>query len=218
MVYNVPSDEPNEDSGAMKLVTTTQMRELEAAAVQAGATWPGLMEQAGWGVAQEAVRLLRAPHGRGVLALVGPGNNGGDALVAARHLHDAGARVALYFWRRADSPDDANRRRCRERDIAEHEASDDPGQADLRHLLESSDLVLDGLLGMGVSRLVEGQLAEIVATVNNISRRPPTTAPQSSAVVLSIDMPTGIHSDSGSRRPSFYRLICPPASTRTAAR
>src|SRR5262245_30748081 len=109
----------------MKLVTTTQMRDLEAGAVRAGATWPGLLEQAGWGVAQEAMRLLRTRPGRNVVVLVGHGNNGGDALVAARHLHDAGARVALYLWRRADSPDDANRRRCRERDIAEHEAAGD---------------------------------------------------------------------------------------------
>jgi NAD(P)H-hydrate epimerase len=183
----------------MKLVTTTQMRELEATAVQAGATWPGLMEQAGWGVAQAAMRLLREPQGRGVVALVGPGNNGGDALVAARHLHDAGARVALYLWRRADSPDDANRRRCRERDIAEHEASDDTGQVDLRHLLESCDLVLDGLLGMGVSRPVEGQLAEIVKTLNAERRtmKDQLNAHRSSFIVLSIDMPTGSHSDSG---------------------
>ena len=89
----------------MKLVTTAHMRQLEQAAVEAGATWSGLMEQAGWGVAQEAMRLLGSAQGRSVLALVGPGNNGGDALVAARHLHDAGARVALYIWRRAESPE-----------------------------------------------------------------------------------------------------------------
>jgi len=183
----------------MKLVTTTQMRELEAAAVRAGATWPGLMEQAGWGVAQEAMRLLGSARGRAVLALVGPGNNGGDALVAARHLHDAGARVALYLWRRAESPDDANRRRCRERDIPEYEASADTGRAELRRMLEACDLVLDGLLGMGISRPVEGELAEIVKTLND-ERRTMKDQPKthrSSFRVLSIDMPTGIHSDSG---------------------
>jgi NAD(P)H-hydrate epimerase len=180
------------------------MRELEAAAVRSGATWPGLMEQAGWGVVQEAMYLLGSPRERAVLVLVGPGNNGGDALVAARHLHDAGAKVALYLWRRAESPGDANRRRCRERDIVEHEASADAGRAELRHLLESCDLVLDGLLGMGISRAVESELAEIVNLVNDASGRPPTASArssvvgrQSSVVVLSIDIPTGIHSDSG---------------------
>src|SRR5690349_6081364 len=102
----------------MKLATTAQMRALEQAAVDTGATWENLMEQAGWGMAQEAMHLLGAARGQHVLVLVGPGNNGGDALISARHLHDAGARVVLYLWRRTDTPDDANRRRCHERDIA----------------------------------------------------------------------------------------------------
>src|SRR5262245_7199435 len=183
----------------MKLVTTARMRALEQAAVDAGATWESLMEQAGWGVAQEALGLLGAAQGRNVLALVGPGNNGGDALVSARHLHDAGARVALYVWRRADTPDDANRRRCHERDIAEVEASDDPGQATLRHLLTTCDLVIDGLLGMGISRPVTGDLAEIVKTLNEErgTMNDQLNAPRSSFLVLSIDVPTGVDSDTG---------------------
>src|SRR4051812_1322070 len=111
----------------MKLVTTTQMRALEQAAVDAGATWPGLMEQAGWGVAQVVIQLLGTLQDRRILVLIGPGNNGGDGLVAARHLHDGGAHVSLVIWRRDDSPDDANRRRCAERAIATYALADDPG-------------------------------------------------------------------------------------------
>ena len=183
----------------MRVVTTARMRALEQAAVDGGATWDGLMEQAGWGVAQEAIRLLGAARGRHVLALVGPGNNGGDALVGARHLRDAGARIALYIWRRADSPDDMNRRRCHERDIAEVEASDDTDQAALRHLLATCDLVIDGLLGMGISRPVIGELADIVKTVNaeRGTMKNRLTVHRSSFSVLSIDMPTGVHSDTG---------------------
>ncbi len=173
----------------MKLVTTAEMRALEQFAVDAGATWHGLMEQAGWGVAQEVIRLLGVPRGRRVLALIGPGNNGGDGLVVARHLADAGARVALYLWRRADDPGDLNWRRCRERDIAEYTAADDPELAELRRLLAEADIVVDALLGMGVSRNVEGQLAAIVAAVND-ARDP-------GRPVVSIDLPTGIDSDSG---------------------
>src|SRR6476660_8204842 len=99
---------------ASKLVTTAEMRALEQAAVDSGATWPGLMEQAGWGVAQAAMQLLGDAAGKRVLVLVGPGNNGGDGLVVARHLHDAGADVTLYLWRRA-TQEDPNGQRCRER-------------------------------------------------------------------------------------------------------
>jgi NAD(P)H-hydrate epimerase len=217
MVYNTPRSHLKRMRAAMKLVTTVQMRQLEHAAVDAGATWPALMEQAGWGVAQEAMRLLGSVQSRRMVALVGPGNNGGDALVAARHLHDAGAHVTLYLWRRAESPEDANLRRCRERDIAEYQASADPQRAELRRQLETCDLVLDGLLGMGISRPIDGELAAIVAAVNAAkelrvkSQEPPISgpvlgrAPSGSFSILSIDMPTGVHSDSGAIMGSAIR-------------
>lgn len=172
----------------MKLVTAEQMRALEAAAVAAGATWPGLMEQAGWGVAQVALARL-AGRARRALVLVGPGNNGGDGLVVARHLHDAGLRVALYLWRRAGPDADANWQRCRQRGIAEHTAADDAGQAALRELLGAADLVVDALLGAGVSRPVAGELAAIVGAANAPRRAP--------ALTIAIDLPTGVDADSG---------------------
>jgi NAD(P)H-hydrate epimerase len=193
----------------MKLVTTAQMRALEQRAVDDGATWSGLMEQAGWGVAQEAMRLLGTAHGKRVLTLVGPGNNGGDGLVASRHLHDAGAEVTIYLWRRAESRDDANWLRCRERGISEQQASADPDRAELRRLLAVCDLVTDALLGAGIGRPVEGDLADIVRVVNKAgeprtkSREPelrrsvdPASA-RSRFSVLAVDLPTGVHSDSG---------------------
>ncbi len=199
----------------MHIPTTAQMRALEQGAVDAGATWSGLLEQAGWGVAQEALRLLGDASGRVVLVLVGPGNNGGDGLVAARHLHDAGARVTLYLWRRTKPQSDPNWLRCRERAIPELAASEDPGAQTLGGLLPEAALVVDALLGMGISRTVGGDLAEIVRAVN----ARPQTGPRTDATprqtpsgqrpggqrldlrpapwVLSIDLPTGIHSDSG---------------------
>jgi len=182
----------------MQLVTTEQMRHLEQRTVDAGATWAGLMEQAGWGVAQEGLRRLGNPQERRVLILVGPGNNGGDGLVVARHLHDAGAQVSLYIWKRNESPEDANRRRCRRRDIPEIAAADDADRTHLRQLLTEADLIVDALLGMGTSRPVAGDLAEIVTTVNHLSKQHTgSTTPGMTATILAIDVPTGIHSDSG---------------------
>ena len=207
MARGCACQDPGVQCSAMKLVTTAQMRAIEAAAVAGGATWLGLMEQAGWGVAQEALRLLGAARGRRVLVLVGPGNNGGDGLVAARHLRDADAAVTLYLWRRSGADNDVNWRRCRERDIPEYHADDDPDQRALRRLLAESDLIIDALLGMGVSRPVEGQLAAIVAAVNERGRppdgssdheaHPPTSAVRRPPPVIAIDLPTGVHSDSG---------------------
>jgi len=170
----------------MKLASTQQMRDLEQAAVDAGATWPGLMEQAGWGVAQAAMRRLGHVAGKRVLVLVGPGNNGGDGLVVARHLHDAGAQVNVYTWQRELSSADANWQFCRQRGISAHAANADHDSTQLRNQLARADLVIDALLGMGISRPVEGALAAIVAAVN-----------AEPAPVLAIDLPTGVHSDSG---------------------
>jgi hydroxyethylthiazole kinase-like uncharacterized protein yjeF len=192
---------------ASKLVTTAEMRALEQAAVDAGATWPGLMEQAGWGVAQVAMQLLGDPIGKHVLVLVGPGNNGGDGLVVARHLCDAGADVTLYLWRRA-THQDTNGQRCRERGIREYAASDDATCVELRHQLAESSMVVDALLGAGISRLVEGELAEIVDAVNgrrqtiddrrlDHNQRKSNIVHRPSSIVLSVDLPTGIHSDTG---------------------
>jgi NAD(P)H-hydrate epimerase len=193
---------------SMLLVSTEHMRRMEAETVESGeATWESLMEHAGWGVAQEALTFLGKAQGKCVLALIGPGNNGGDGLVVARHLHDAGARVSLYCWNRTKKLDqDANWQRCRQRDIPETLAEDDPDMNHLRTLLADADLIVDGLLGMGVSRPVTGELAQLVDLVNATkqsfgtagNQTPRTNNHQKTApTVLSIDVPTGIHSDTG---------------------
>jgi ADP-dependent NAD(P)H-hydrate dehydratase / NAD(P)H-hydrate epimerase len=174
----------------MKLVTTQEMRALERAAVAAGATWAELMEQAGWGVAQVALGRIR--RGGRALILVGPGNNGGDGLVVARHLHDAGFPTRIYLWNRPESADDVNRQRCRKRDIPELSAEDDRDHAWLHTALAEADLVVDALLGAGISRPVAGALAAIVAEVGAAR-----AGHGAKCTVLAIDLPTGVDSDSG---------------------
>lgn len=175
----------------MKLAYTQQMRDLEAAAVAAGQTWAGLMEQAGTGVAQTILAQLDDAHARRALILVGPGNNGGDALVVARHLAQAGLQPQLYLWRRIYRDDDLNWQLCRQLGLPETFAADDPEQDTLVHLLQSADYVVDGLLGMGTQRPVADLLAAIVQTVNRVRAARPDLQ------IVSIDLPTGIQSDSG---------------------
>src|SRR3990170_9011929 len=87
----------------MKLVSVAEMREAER---RAGVPVPQLMENAGLAVAQEAWLLLGEVAGRRIVVLVGPGNNGGDGLVAARHLKEWGAEVSVYLLK-ARGEDDA---------------------------------------------------------------------------------------------------------------
>src|SRR5690349_11156028 len=87
----------------MHIVTVAEMRELEAQADKRyGLTSSLLMQQAGKSAAEIFIAHLPAHqtiNGLDVLFLIGPGNNGGDGLVMARHLEQAGAIVHLYHWK-----------------------------------------------------------------------------------------------------------------------
>ena len=84
----------------MKVVTVAQMRAIEAASDAAGHTYAAMMERAGRAVAQ-ALMARQDVRKQRVLVLVGPGNNGGDGLVAARYLAQAGAEGAATSPARA---------------------------------------------------------------------------------------------------------------------
>jgi len=164
------------------------MRAAEEAAVAAGTGWAMLMEQAGAGVSRVALQQFAPLTGRAVLVLVGPGNNGGDGLVAARHLADAGAQVTLYCWRRTVVDD--NLLACRERGIRELQAADDPDGALLGEALAQATLVIDGLLGTG-ARPPADDLAAIITQVNEVRSR------RADLRVLAIDLPSGVSADNG---------------------
>ncbi|HEX6288411.1 MAG TPA: NAD(P)H-hydrate dehydratase [Herpetosiphonaceae bacterium] len=175
------------------VASVEETRQLEAAAVAGGVSWAELMERAGRGVAQEVMRRLEAVRDARILVLVGPGNNGGDGLVAARYLHDAGAKVALYIWKRRERADDQPWRACRERGIPELQAQADHGGQSLRQAAQRAAAVVDALLGMGVDRPLEPPVAQMVETINGVR----AARSGSSPLVVAIDVPTGINADSG---------------------
>jgi hydroxyethylthiazole kinase-like uncharacterized protein yjeF len=183
----------------MKVATAAQTRRLEELAVEAGATWAELMARAGEGMARVAVAMLGEPRQARVVVLVGPGNNGGDGLVIARHLHDQGARVALYLWKRRPAADDWPMQDVRKRSLPEIDAQQDGSRNELAQLLEQTDLVVDALLGTGLSRTLDEPICSIAAAVNHAHRR-----------VLAVDIPTGINSDTGAI------MGCAITATRTA--
>ncbi|MDO9434149.1 NAD(P)H-hydrate dehydratase [Hydrogenophaga sp.] len=168
------------------LYDTATTRELE---LQASANLPAhtLMARAGLAVA----RLARAiqPHARCIWVACGPGNNGGDGLVAATHLHRwalAGGSachvVVTHAARRDDRvPVDAQWAMKAARD-ANVTFSDEP-PADF-------DLAIDALLGIGPVRPLIGSMAQWLVNMRT-----------SSAPVLSVDLPSGLDADTGVRQP-----------------
>lgn len=152
------------------------IRELEARAL-AGLPPPGLMERAGLAAATIARGLVA---GRRALVVAGPGNNGGDAFVVARHLKAWSFAVDLVFaGDAAGLPADAR-------------AAFDAWQRDggtTRPAVPAGgrwDLVVDGLFGIGLKRPLAGHHAALVDAINRLD-----------AIVLALDVPSGLGSDSG---------------------
>ncbi|HEX6691134.1 MAG TPA: NAD(P)H-hydrate dehydratase [Burkholderiales bacterium] len=130
---------------------SADIRRIEEAAA---GSQPPLMQRAGAAAAELAARLI-GDKGKDILVLAGPGNNGGDALVAADILQKRFFRVSIV--KRAEELAD-----------------------------RAWGLVVDGLFGIGLARAVEGDYAKLVAYANK--QRCP---------ILALDVPSGIHSDSG---------------------
>ncbi len=144
---------------------------------------PGaLMARAGLAVAQLAMAI--APHARVVRVFAGPGNNGGDGLVAARHLHAAGKQVVVtMLGDPARLPPDAAVA------WADAAAAGVPMQRWSGHAdtpTPPCDLAIDALLGLGAARAVAGDLADAVTAIN-----------QCGAPVLAVDIPSGLNADTG---------------------
>lgn len=150
-----------------------------------------LMENASRGLADHAMRLLGRsdpPGGANVLALAGAGNNGGDVLAAARHLHNAGVSVTLILLSpEAKYRGDArtNLDICRAMGLDITEAADGP-VATLK-ALPRPGLILDGLLGTGLSSEVREPAAEVIRWINEGQGAP----------VLAVDLPSGMDCDTG---------------------
>ncbi|MEZ4770813.1 MAG: NAD(P)H-hydrate dehydratase [Caldilineales bacterium] len=152
----------------MKIVTVAQMVQIEQASDAAGHSYDAMMELAGRAVAAALLRHMQPWDSNGaVLVLVGPGNNGGDGLVAARYLHrwDKQRALRVYCWKRTPG-DDPNYAALQKRGIPVVHAEDDPDFGQLANMLRDADVVIDALLGTGVSRPIGGSLAELLAVVH----------------------------------------------------
>ncbi|MBM4428766.1 MAG: NAD(P)H-hydrate dehydratase [Chloroflexi bacterium] len=194
----------------MKIVTVQQMRALEQAADAQGLSYAAMMERAGQAVASWITR--RGVVGQQVLVLVGPGNNGGDGLVAARCLQEAGAVVSVYCWQRETSEDE-NWSRALSAGIPIFLSAEDGRYAKLRRLVADTDYILDALLGTGASRPITGALQDILAVVRQgIEKRRarqtsdvllpvlparPTVRQGAAPLVVAVDVPSGLNCDTG---------------------
>ena len=140
--------------------------------------------------------VLGGTAGRRILTLVGPGNNGGDGLVAARHLARWGATVILYLaTNRRD--DDPNLRLALSEGAQLLTATSDDGLNALERALRSSHVVVDAVLGTGRSRPLSGTPADVMARVSKTARLPKDKRP----LYVAVDVPTGVDAATGRADP-----------------
>jgi NAD(P)H-hydrate epimerase len=166
---------------ALPAITTAQMAEVDRLMIEEyGILLIQMMENAGRNLAEQARRMMGGNlTGRHILVLCGAGNNGGGGMVAARHLYNRGAHVQVklvgdpaslkaipaHQWRILDTlgiTEDANL------------------------TLDAADLIIDAMIGYGLSGDPRGQVAEWIARVN-AAQRP----------VLALDIPSGLDTTTG---------------------
>ncbi len=174
----------------MKVVTAEQMRMIDQKAARAGIAGEFLMENAGLAVAEETRKFINCISGQAILALAGPGNNGGDALVAARYLHKWGANVSIYLLSGRPSGD-KNLALAKQLDIPIVQIDKDAKYARLKGLLSACEVLIDGILGTGTARPIEGSFKEVLSRINRERLRRPQM------VIVAVDIPTGLNADTG---------------------
>lgn len=166
---------------------TADIRTIEAAAMPSAR--PSLMERAGRAAAEDAVRLTLDRPGP-VLIACGPGNNGGDGFVMARHLLQAGRPVAVAF---ADDPErlplDARAAYESWRAAGGETHSDLPAAPE-----RGWSLVVDALFGIGLKRPLVGRYRTWIASLNAQPCRR-----------LALDLPSGIDADTGAVLGTAFR-------------
>jgi ADP-dependent NAD(P)H-hydrate dehydratase / NAD(P)H-hydrate epimerase len=160
------------------VVTAEQMRQIEGRIFAAGMPVAALMEKAALLTATRIQQLYPLGQFQKVGILIGPGHNGGDALVIARELHLAGYRVVLYrpFPKLKDL-------------TAQHaQYSESLGIPSYQNIqtLQACELIIDGLFGFGLERSLSGEIADAIAQLNQWSKP-----------IVSIDIPSGLHTDTG---------------------
>jgi len=180
----------------MKVVTAKEMRDIDAKTVQEfGISSLVLMERAGLAV---SLRIRELFGRKKIVVISGSGNNGGDGLVTARHLHNDGWDVNVFL---TSAPGDLSREAKVQYKAAEKfGVSIQPIEEIFVHhpsILSRHALIIDAIFGTGLSKPVTGTLADVISLINK------TGLP-----VVSVDIPSGVSSDNGQAMGNAVKASC----------
>ena len=168
----------------LPLYDATEMRALDAAAIDLGIPAAVLMERAGVGAAHEI--MSRFPDCRRFATVAGTGNNGGDGFVVARHLLAAGLEPEVLLTgpaTRFSAESRGNLEVAERLGVPVHRR---PSQAQLRRTLRGADVVIDALFGTGFRGAPRPAAATLIESINAAGRP-----------VVALDIPSGVDASDG---------------------
>ncbi len=173
----------------MWLVTPEQMQELDRRTIQdADISGTTLMERAGAGVVAHLLQHYGSPKKKKVVVFCGKGNNGGDGLVVARILQAKGANITVILMApyRELSHDAKTMYRRFKKNAKPSQILVQPSQAALQSATHHAHILIDALLGTGLSSAVRDQYATAIDIFN-----------ATQAYKVAVDIPSGLHSETG---------------------
>lgn len=171
----------------LKVVTAEEMRNIDRRTIQKiGIPGIVLMENAGAKTASLIKKILNGVRGKNIMVFCGRGNNGGDGMVVARHLINSGANLRIFLTAKKE---DLKGDPLTNLQILEKMGVEIKPISTIEEItpFPQTHLVIDALLGTGIKGQVRGFVAEVIDFIN-----------QYRAPVLSVDLPSGLNSDTGS--------------------
>jgi len=181
----------------MKVCRVAEIRQLDRRATEEyGIPGEILMEDAGE-AAYHTIRDEMGTDGKKFAVLCGPGNNGGDGFVVARHLHAAGALVTVFIV--ADRGKYRGEAKKNLDILARFPVTikDITSPRQIRAALQNTDVIIDALLGTGLDRNVEGLLKSAIDLINKSGKK-----------VFAIDIPSGVNGDTGQVMGTAVKADC----------
>lgn len=160
-----------------RVVTQKQMKNCDNNAIKSGTPSITLMEKAANAVTKEFIKIYK----EGKVAIIcGGGNNGGDGIATARLLYDKGITSDVYIFCNNKTKDfEINLERLKKLPVKIYNNNEE-------YNFKNYDYIIDALFGTGINKAVTGIYKNVIENINN-----------SKAYILSIDMPSGLYSDTG---------------------
>ncbi|MFH1977897.1 MAG: NAD(P)H-hydrate epimerase [Candidatus Aenigmatarchaeota archaeon] len=169
------------------IITKEQMTKIDELAVKHfGIEIMQMMEIAGKNTAEMARKMLKRVKGKEIVCLAGKGNNGGDALVAAKYLTNWGAKVTVI---NVNHPDEMNQLTKEQNGILRSMHVSllyTTNVMAFEKIFKTTDLIIDGLLGYSVNGNPRGFYGKVIEMANHVNKK-----------ILSIDIPSGLDPNTG---------------------